>query len=314
MLPTFRLMLVATVVVIVVLMVAARGLVAYPDAVTRIGEVPTVSRSLLQISAIPTDATQHRLRLAANPLPASDADGAGEVGAGEVGAGEVGAGGVGAIAAATATTSGTAADGPAVPPLPLVAADDRGRQVATPRSADPLGDLIRAVVPETPEPAPRDPGVAVGPVAAVETTADDTVQRLGFGAGVRASAPAMTAPMEEPVPLGFAAAPAAPPSLVAPPAPEVTDAAVAVVAPAAAAAQAATPVAKPIDKPAAKTGTKSKRAGKPAPRKKPKPRVVYRPAPAPVATATPGATHDLIFPTYGPFGTTTAPTTGTYRR
>lgn len=299
-------MLVATAVVIVVLMVAARGLVAYPEAVTRIGEVPTVSRSLLQLSTIPTDATQHRLRLAANPLPASDADEAGEVGA---------------IAAATPpTTSGTAVEPPAAPSLPLVAADDRGRHVAAPRSADPLGDLIRAVVPETPEPAPRDPAIAVGPVAAVETTADDTVQRLGLGADARASAPTMPAPAEEPVALGFAAAPVATPSVVAPPAPEVTDAAVAVVAPAvapaAAAPQAVTPVARPIDKPAAKPATKPKRAAKPAPRKKPKPRVVYRsaPSPAPTARATPGTTQDLIFPTYGPFGTTTTVSPGATRR
>ncbi|MBK5960858.1 hypothetical protein CCR97_22005, partial [Rhodoplanes elegans] len=162
--------------------------------------------------------------------------------------------------------------------------------------------------------------IAVGPVAAVETTADDTVQRLGLGADARASAPTMPAPAEEPVALGFAAAPVATPSVVAPPAPEVTDAAVAVVAPAvapaAAAPQAVTPVARPIDKPAAKPATKPKRAAKPAPRKKPKPRVVYRsaPSPAPTARATPGTTQDLIFPTYGPFGTTTTVSPGATRR
>lgn len=296
MLPTFRLMLAATAVVTIMLMVAARGLVAYPEAVTRIGEVPTVSRSLLQLSVVPHDAIQHRLRLAANPLPASDADDADEVGA---------------IAAAPPSTSGTAAEATAAPSLPLVAADERGVRVAAPRSADPLGDLIRAVVPETPEPAPRDAADFADHEAAVEA-ADDTVQRLGAGMAAPAAAPAVPE-SAEPVALGFVAEAAARPPGATPAGPEAADAtaAVAALAPAVAPA-AAVQAAKPVAKPATRSATRSKRVAKPAPRKPPKPRVVYRTAPPQVPAAT--ATHDLIFPTYGPFGTTTTPAAGSARR
>ncbi|MDC7987879.1 hypothetical protein PQJ75_29450, partial [Rhodoplanes sp. TEM] len=67
MLPTFRLMLVAIAAVFLVLVVAARGLVGHPEAVTRIGEVPVVGRDLLRLSVIPIDETQRRLMIAAMP-------------------------------------------------------------------------------------------------------------------------------------------------------------------------------------------------------------------------------------------------------
>ncbi|WP_146604594.1 hypothetical protein [Rhodoplanes roseus] len=141
MLPTFRLMLVAVAAVFVVLMVAARGLVPSPEATTRIGEVPIVGRALLQLSVIPVDETQRRLMIASGlpgELETADAEPP-----------------AAPQAPAAAAAEARAAAGTA---LPLVAADERGRRAApVPPSIDPLGDLIRAVLPETPEPAPRAP-------------------------------------------------------------------------------------------------------------------------------------------------------------
>ncbi|WP_040622094.1 hypothetical protein, partial [Rhodovulum sp. PH10] len=186
MLPTFRLMMVAVLAVLLGVAIAGRGLVGAPEAVTRIGEVPMVGRTLVQLSQVPMSQVDRAIVLASAAIdPTLPVD-------------------LPAEAATTATTAiaavspesradgtadpafpGAAADDEA-PRLPLVALDEAGAPAVTtrPPSADPLGDLVRAVVPETPLLLPERRRAATGPVrrgagTAVAALAQKTERSLG---------------------------------------------------------------------------------------------------------------------------------------
>lgn len=309
MLPTFRLMLVAVVAVVIAAMALGRGLMPAPEAVTRIGEVPILGRPLLQLSQVPLDDAQRRL-LTAAALRTALADAAGEMP------------GVSAFAPVAESGARLTDGGAGAPSLPLVAADERGRPAGPPKapSADPLGDLIRAVVPETPEPAPRETSVAdetppAGERGHLLTTAipatdppagpaaDEVPDTSVLGFAAEPARPRITLPVgtdpTDPTTVSGEAGTAAVPSEV-PAEPAAVDPpsgpAVAVVTPTTPGAAAPPP---PSTKAAA---PKAKRAAKPMVRKKVRARAtphrpVARSAPAPAAQA-PG----IVYPTYSPFG------------
>ncbi|NVO16666.1 MAG: hypothetical protein HXX10_21800 [Rhodoplanes sp.] len=323
MLPTFRSMLVAIAAVVVAAMVLARGLVPAPDAVTRIGEVPILGRTLVRLSQVPMDDAQ-RLLLTATALRTALADAADA------------SSGVTAFAPVAESGARPADGGADAPTLPLVAADERSRAAGPPKapSADPLGDLIRAVISETPEPAPRETMVADETPPPAEHGHMLTTAVPDPGAPVAAAAAAPVAPA-----LGFAAEPARPrialpletdPAPVsaetgAPAAPAEVPAVAPPSGPAVAAVTSAAPSAATPQPPAAKAAQpKAKRAAKPVIRKKPRVvhsaprRAVLRSAPAPAPQA-----KSVVYPTYqtySPFGgpvqatpTGAAPATGARR-
>jgi hypothetical protein len=308
MLPTFRSMLVAVVTVVVAVMVLGRGLVPAPEAVTRIGEVPVLGRTLVRLSQVPLDDAQ-RLLLTAAALRTALADAAET------------SSGVTAFAPVAEPGARSADGGAAAPTLPLVAADERSRTVVPPKapSADPLGDLIRALIPETPEPAPRETTVAdeaplpaehghilTTAIPATEPPAGPAAEppdtsALGFAAEParpRIVLPVGTEPDPAPAP-AEATAPLTPIEVAARPAavdPPSSGPVVAAVTPPAPGAVTAPP-------PTAKAApSKAKRATKPAIRKKVRTRTtshrtVARSAPAPAAQA-----PSVVYPSYSPFG------------
>lgn len=131
MFPTFRILLATIGLAILAVAVAAHGLIATPEVHTRIGEVPTVSRSLIQQAMVP------RLPVQALTIPIEEH-------------------------AVFPEVTGMAS-GQEIVRLPLERVDSRdSARIATgltqaaeeAEPADPLGELIKTVISQTPEPPP----------------------------------------------------------------------------------------------------------------------------------------------------------------
>lgn len=325
MLPTFRTMVIAVAAVFLALMVTARGLVTAPEAVTRIGEVPPLGRTLVQLAQVPLDDTQKRfVAEAVARAERAEIEAEARIQQADAAGRSVTADGAAAPRApetASETASEIAADSrPAGgPSLPLVAADERRRPAAAvPASADPLGDLIRAVVPETPEPSPRPAG------SGGDEGAGTVVALAAAPAAPPAPSPAMP-----PEPVAAGPAPADPVSAdrtPADPVPADPERGAAAAAPGEAVV-AALPTAEPAvvfgpERPAAKpTAQKAKRTAKPAARKKaranrPARRPVVRTVSRPVAPAPAATTYQTYTPFFGSPAATAQPAAqpGTLRR
>ncbi|RAI34777.1 hypothetical protein [Rhodoplanes serenus] len=329
MLPTFRTMVIAVAAVFLALMVTARGLVTAPEAVTRIGEVPPLGRTLVQLAQVPLDDTQKRfVAEAVARAERAEIEAEARIQQADAAGRSVTADGAAAPRApetASEMASEIAADSrPAGgPSLPLVAADERRRPAAAvPASADPLGDLIRAVVPETPEPSPRPAGSG--------DEGGGTVVALAAAP----AAPPAPSPAMPPEPVAAGAAPADPVSAdrtpadrtPADPVPADPERGAAAAAPGEAVV-AALPTAEPAvvfgpERPAAKpTAQKAKRTAKPAARKKarasrPARRPVVRTVSRPVAPAPAATTYQTYTPFFGSPAPTAQPAAqpGTLRR
>jgi hypothetical protein len=137
MLPTFRILLATAGLAVLAVAVATHGLIPTPEVRTRIGEVPSISRSFIQAAMAP------RLSIQALGDPAEEHAAMPEATGMSSGQGIV------------QSPLGSAERGdPARMTTPSAAADDRTE------SSDPLGDLIRATMTQTPEPSPT---VIAGP-------------------------------------------------------------------------------------------------------------------------------------------------------
>jgi len=163
MLPTFRILLATASLAVLAVAVATHGLIPTPEVRTRIGEAPSISRSFIQEAMAP------RLSIQALGDPAEERAAMPEATGMSSGQGTV-----------QSPLGSDERGAPARMTIPSAAADDRTE------SSDPLGDLIRATMTQTPEPSPT---VIVGPSS---------------------PRPPETAGLQSPIPgLGAAASPAA---------------------------------------------------------------------------------------------------------
>jgi hypothetical protein len=201
MLPTFRILFVAAGLTVLIVMMASRGLVPTPEAHTRIGEVPSVARSLVQQAMVPRLSVGPSIVFAEERAPLREATGSAPVivatPAGSVEARE------GGVAAAPASPSDPQAEG-----------------------SDALGDLIRTILAETPEPAARAESELASPSPSAPMPAEkaETAKgpaaagppALAFGAEPKIERKAAAAPAGERT---AATTPQAEPGMTATPAP-----------------------------------------------------------------------------------------------
>lgn len=190
MLLTFRLFFIAAGLALLAVVLTARGLVSQPEVHTRIGEAPSVGRSLVQQAIVPLSAFERQM-IEASVRRAEEVARLRDV-------------------AAVATAPEAAASvAPAPEAAPAPVPDTSEPTVAT--RPDPLGDLISAILSDTPDPAPRDE-------EGTQTTAIARPPALAFGGELpadrasRAGAGQRTAAAPAPTALEAAASDAAPPA------------------------------------------------------------------------------------------------------
>jgi hypothetical protein len=170
MLPTFRILLATAGLAVLAVAVATHGLIPTPEVRTRIGEVPNISRSFIQAAMAP------RLSIQALGDPAEERA---------------------AMPEATGMSSG---QGIVQSPLGSGERGDPARMTtpsaATDRteSSDPLGDLIRATMTQTPEPSPTVIAEPSSPRPPERAGLQSPIPGLGAAASPAATGAKPTAP------------------------------------------------------------------------------------------------------------------------